>query len=178
MKRVVTLLLAVVALAAVGAGSASAAAPLTLGTGWTKFYWDATGETDPAGGYQVTSADVFTIKMTDSYVVGDAFDLYDGGSLVLSTPSVPKTGVDVIDDDADAAYASPLYSHGYVTLLPGTHNLTINIRERALDGTGAVISGGGAFIRADAGTIPEPHSLLLLGMGLAGGALALRRRSA
>ncbi|HVP39396.1 MAG TPA: PEP-CTERM sorting domain-containing protein [Candidatus Saccharimonadales bacterium] len=176
MKRVATILLAVAALTALGTAGASAV-PLTLGSGWQPFLWNTDGVYDPADGFQVTAPDLFTIKLTDAFVVGDAFDLYDGASLILSTPSVPKTAAS-FTADPDVAWSMPDYSHGWVTLGAGSHNLSILIRERALDVTGAPWPTGEGYIRADAGTIPEPRPVLLLGLGLAAAGLMLRRRSA
>jgi hypothetical protein len=143
---------------------------LGIGAGWTQFFWSGDVIT-PADGFSFTSLGPVTVKVTDAFNVGDAFDIFDNAAPSFSTPSVLNTGA-LLTDDPDVAYAGTDYSHAAFTFGAGSHVLTLAIREHA---TG--FNSGGAFLRADAAT-PEPGSLLLLGMGLAAGVLALKRRSA
>jgi len=109
--------------------------------------------------------------VTDAFLHGAAFDVYEGGNLILSTPSVTVDNVSTcgpgsgFESDPNCAYADPLYSHGSVLLSAGLHTIDIFAR---ISGYG----GGEGFVQAT--SVPEPTTLALLASGL--GALLLRRR--
>jgi hypothetical protein len=168
LPRIALLAVTLLALSAV----ACSASPVSLGigTGWQRFSWVENLVT-PADGFSFSNVNPVTVRVTDAFNVGDAFNIFDNGNPAFATPSVTNTGLD-LTSDPDVAFAGTDYSHAAFTFGGGSHVLTIGIRDHALG-----FSNGGAFLRADAAT-PEPGSLLLLGMGLAAGALALKRRSA
>jgi hypothetical protein len=130
------------------AASPAAAAPVTVGAGWTSFSWVAT---EPTGPFEFSSARPVVLQVTDAFCRGDRFELRDGGTVVGTTPSVPVFGCTDPNQVTDpvVAFQDPSYSHGRFVLGAGAHSITI--REI----TGA-LGGGAGFLRVD--TLPLPTS--------------------
>jgi hypothetical protein len=125
-----------------------------------------------------------TLDVTDLFVVTDEFEVYDFGTLVLTTPSLPDWDTYAANPftdppftaDPDVAWTRAAFSKGSITFDPGAHSITI--RDIKIPVTSI---GGGPFpdgTVAFRGNIPEPGSLVLLGLGVLGvGGLVYRRRS-
>jgi hypothetical protein len=100
-------------------------------------------------------------RITDAFLRGDSFEVYDGGILKLTTPSVAQN-VSCGSDPA-ICYGLADVSWGLFTLGSGSHSLTIKTAASPYTG------GGAAFFRiARIISTPEPLSLMLLGLGLLG----------
>jgi PEP-CTERM motif len=104
------------------------------------------------------------ITVTDAALSGSAFDVFDFGVLIGSTPTVPFAGTNCGGDPVPCS-TDPNVSHGVFSLAPGAHSITIIERGGF---------GGAAYFRVD-DTIPEPTTLLLLASGL-GGAISVAGR--
>jgi hypothetical protein len=102
---------------------------------------------------------VFTI--TDGFLAGDFFDVFDFGLLIGSTPLVPLLGGCGLDPRV--CVLDPAMSHASFLFAAGTHSVTIVAHA-------AQILGEGFFI---ATTVPEPTSAALVALGTA---WLLRRR--
>ncbi|MEN6423939.1 MAG: hypothetical protein ABFE13_01145 [Phycisphaerales bacterium] len=171
MKRLSTLGLAVALLAVLGT-AAQADQTITIGGGWTDFSWYAApGAWDYEGAFTYSATSWTSLKVTDCFVDGDQFEVYDNG-LLIGTTSIPADDADWIGD-YDAAYLSEKWSSGEFCLAPGDHSITLYTIE-----TAEGFSTGAGALRADrcAGpTVPAPAGILLgtLGTGLVGW---LRRR--
>jgi hypothetical protein len=86
------------------------------------------------------------------------------GSLTSLLSSTPLGGYHV--DDPDSAWLDPAFSRLAIGLGVGSHSIDIFAYD-------SPYGSGGAFASA-VSTVPEPGTLMLLGMGAAG--LLLRRR--
>jgi len=124
----------------------------------------------PAPPWTFTSVSPEILNVTDAFLSGDAFDVYDNGVNILSTPSAAATGHSC-GDNPDTCFADPLMSHGSVGLAAGGHSLSIILREA--QGT----PGDGYFQTALLSAVPEPGSVMLLGTGLLPALVVLRRRN-
>ncbi|MDE3091221.1 MAG: hypothetical protein KGJ80_17775 [Chloroflexota bacterium] len=158
-----------VALAGGGNGGPSGARPpITVGGGWVPFSWSHCGQpVDDQGAFTFTSSGVAALKVTDAFIDGDRFRVYDGGTAIGDT-SVPVDDGATIGSNADGAFASTKWSHGTFLLAPGSHSITIQTIAYA---TG--FCSGGAYLRADPGPalpseVPEADTLLLMGGGVGG----------
>jgi len=92
----------------------------------------------PAGGA--------TITVTDAFLRGDQFEVFDGGTSIGTTSAPATTGA--CGDDPDPCLADPQVSHGSFNVGPGPHSIKIVARASPF-GTGA------AYFRID----PAPAKL-------------------
>jgi hypothetical protein len=145
------------------------ASPLILDGGWQEFSWTGPGYIDsPADGFQITSLVPFDVKITDSYIAGDCFDMKVNNISMLQTPLVANTGI-FLAIDAASAFSNPAYSSGSCLLDPGTYQIDICLTQHALGS-----ESGGGFIQASS-AVPIPAAIWLLGSGLLG-LVGVRRR--
>ncbi len=136
------------------------------------------------GSWSWDSPNPVEFTITDWAVVTDVFEVYDNGSLVLTTPSLSDWDVLGLADpftspphtfDPDVALADGRFSSAVYVFAPGSHTITvrdIHIPFTTAGGNTPFIDGTVAF---KAVVIPAPGAILLgsIGVGLVGW---LRRR--
>jgi PEP-CTERM motif-containing protein len=116
-----------------------------------------------------TSATPVHVTLTDAFLTGDTFTLFDNNVNLGTTPSVP-TGANTGAQDVtnpDVTSASPQWSHAVFTLPAGSHSLTIQSANSPF-GAGAAFFEVTPFVGA---AVPEPSTFALFalgGLGLAG----------
>ena len=161
-----------------GLGPAADDPPIGINAGWYGFCFGGAGSAITAGcqnsGVGVisntitfTTAGPVDFNITDAFNAGDSFDVYVGGVLMMSTPSVPSSSCS--DSDPNLAFANPCYSHGSLLLGPGSYNIDVFVRD-------SPFGSGGAYLEVVTADTPEPGSLALLGSGLIGLAGSIRRK--
>ena len=161
------------------AGTASATVIVAPNSAWYRFQFQAVGSFATGGPanlpivqapgappWTFNLASATTLSVTDAFLSGDIFDIFDFGGLILST-SVVGTGGDC-GSLPDPCFADPLISSGTVGLPPGAHSLTIQV-------TTSPFGGGAGYFRV-ATTVPEPVTLTLFAVGLVGMGFMMRRR--
>ena len=168
MKKALLLASAVVAL---GAASTANAAAIIVGGGWATVGFGAAGSSLNIGGdnmFTFTLPSPGKLRITDAFLIGDIFRLTING-VVLGPTSAPGAGANV-GGDYDAAFASGYYSAGEYDLLAG--NFTVTGRA-----TVSPFNSGDGALRVDLAAIPEPGTwaLMIIGFGLAGGAMRRSR---
>jgi hypothetical protein len=165
-KLAFTLLLAAILLA--GALSADT---LTPGSWQTFSFGLATSQAVPS--YDLTVASSALLRVVDCCVIGDQFAIYINAAHAFDTsPIVNNDGDESGALDGDTAWAHPDLSKGSILLGPGVYQIDEWVIRNALGNT-----SGGAFIRADATTVPEPGTFGLLSLALGGlMAMLVRRR--
>jgi hypothetical protein len=110
-----------------------------------------------------------TLSVTDSFLAGDRFEIFDFGvSIGFTSPFVAGTDC---SDDPVPCLADPGISHGVFALASGAHSISIVLAEGGPGGSGYLLleDGGGPT------AVPEPATLVLLTTG-AGMAYYRRRR--
>lgn len=156
--------------------SGTQSATLLTGTSWVI--------TAPNGGY---------ITMTDGESSGDQFQLTDNGSLMTSTgttplggqigltsglTSAPTAGVNTAAENIGSALGNAAYSSGTFLLAAGDNTISATL----FAATANASAGDANFIvelnSAPVTDAPEPASIALIGVGVAGVAAARRRRAA
>ena len=108
-----------------------------------------------------TAESLAEMTVTDAFLAGDSFDVFDFGALMGSTPSVATGGADC-GLNPSICFSAPGISHASFVLPAGAHSITVGVHEAQILGEG--------FFRLD--TVPEPSTfgvtaLLLLTILLA-----------
>lgn len=170
MRRLVMCML--LSLALVSSASATAI-PMPLDGSWVILdeYMAPGGFFANTYTWDVPSSIRFTI--TDLYVATDRFEVYDNGTLVLTTSDVPDwnalPGVTSpfqsppFTDNPDVALASGYFSSGTMTFGPGAHAITIRDIHIPLSSIGGAPFGDGTV--AFKAVVPAPGAFLLVGLG-------------
>jgi hypothetical protein len=174
------------AVAALALASGLAAAPIgaqagaiTVNAGWYGFCFGGSGSAASAGCQnagigEAANATTFTatgpvlFQITDAFRAGDTFDVWVDGLYQFTTNAVAQTAEGT--GDPDLAFADATFSRGQILLGAGFH--TIDVFANA-----SPFSGGGAYLQV-IGAVPEPGTLALFGIALAGLALRVRRNNA
>jgi len=113
---------------------------VAVNSGWQSFSWsNAPGAFNSEGAFTFSSTTPTTLKVTDSFIDGDRFDVFDNGKLV-GTTSVPANDHRDIRGKPNVAFKSPFFSHGTFTLPAGSHSLAFETIAIAIGFT-----DGGAF---------------------------------
>ena len=157
-------------LAATLLAGALSAGPLPMGS-WQIFsFGEAPSLADPS--YELTVASSALLRVVDCCIIGDQFAIYiDSLHAFDTSPIVNNDGGESGAYDGDTAWAHPDLSKGSILLGPGVYQIDEWVIRNAFDTT-----SGGAFIRADATTVPEPGTFGLLSLALGGLATMLVRR--
>jgi hypothetical protein len=136
---------------------------LPVDGGWQAFNWDkGVGSSDKEGAFTFTAFGQVTLKVTDAYVPGDQFAVFDFGHSI-GTTTLPNAG-GPWTPNPDVAYGSIYFSWGAFLLGAGPHSITlqtINIAPGYSAGTG--------YLRADSNAVvaslPEPATAVLAAVG-------------
>ncbi len=90
-----------------------------------------------------------TLTVTDAFIYGDVFEVFDFGVSIGTTSTVPTTNGSC-GDNPDVCLADPLASHGVFQLKAGPHEITIKVVT-----TPYVL--GAAYFRVDPGELKPDH---------------------
>lgn len=182
MSRILLVLTAAAALVATAATRAETVTVTPDGTWYTFDVDELAFDSLEWSSYDDFSPLEFTFSTTDDVVLtvvdagayaGDVFSVYDNGSLLGQTSTVPNADLG-IGLNFDAALASGDYSFATFLLAAGAHVITGELFASFSDQGGPLNATVGAL---SAQVVPLPASLLLLlgGSGLLG--LFARRRA-
>jgi hypothetical protein len=145
---------------------------------WNPFEWVAgPGAWQSDSPFVLSSDGPLILDVTDAFAPGDRFEIWVNGTTLVGTTSQVNTPANYIADP-NAAFAHPGFSSGTFTLPPGTHSITFKVIQIA-DGA----PNGAGFWRVamssqtiDLSEVPEPGTMTMAALGLAGMAYGGYRR--
>ncbi|HEX5354716.1 MAG TPA: PEP-CTERM sorting domain-containing protein [Aquabacterium sp.] len=134
--------------------------------------------------FTIDAGQVGQFTVVDASMAGDAFDVYNNGSLLGATSVVPLQQYGATPDvgyDYDAALLDSAFSHRVFTLAAGTYSIT-GVQTQSLmldDGNGHLVplNFGAGAVKLSVSAVPEPSSLALLLAALGVTWLVSRRNS-
>ncbi len=127
-----TLLVIISVFAVIGLNAAAFATDLPGTTAWTGFGWSGTPPVQVIQNpFTFTAPAGCLLKVTDAYLDGDQFDVYDDTTL-LGTTSVPVDDGSQCGSNADACFLDPKWSHATFVLGPGFHSINITVIGEAV----------------------------------------------
>ena len=165
MKRILIFAVMLLFSVAVALPAAAGSIDSYINGPWLKFFFDGLGSDaygcSYCGGQSEGSNRVFldpapwslnlaapaVLTITDIFLRGDNFNLYDFNSLILTTP--PVASGSNCGPDPESCYGAAGVSYGTIDLAAGPHSLTIRV-EDSPNGQGA------AYLRVDRVSTPEP----------------------
>ena len=136
--------------------------------------------------WTVSLGDQAFLIIQDAFVSGDQFRVFDN-DLFIGDTSVPGalTGACVLGDpssdntDPDLCFTNNNYSQGIFDLLPGDHSFTIQAIASPFQGGEAYLCVSSSRTSCSPVSapepVPEPMSIILLGIGLAGAFMWVQR---
>jgi hypothetical protein len=134
---------------------------ITVGAMWydtpnvpPAFSWSSVPGWSNNDPFTYSSEGVTSLYVTDAYVPGDVFEVYDNEKLVGTTSAV--SGASAILTDPVAAYQNPAYSHACFNIPEGRHAIDI----KTIVGATGYSSGAGYLMVQDGpcpGTTPAPE---------------------
>lgn len=120
----------------------------------------------PAGPWTFSLASAGQLFVTDGFLSGDRFEIFNFGTS-LGLTSAPTRGSDC-GADLTCALNDPNFSSGSFMLAAGSYSITGIVTDSPFGG-----GAGGFIVRSN---VPEPSTVALLGLVLTGLALSRRRR--
>jgi hypothetical protein len=116
----------------------------------------------------VVAANSATLIVTDAFLYGDSFDVYDGGVKIFSTPTVAYTGTGCMSNPV-VCLADPNSSHASFVLGSGLQPITITPNEIG-------DAGAAYFELVETIPTPEPPELAPMLLTAVGGLFVYARR--
>lgn len=161
-----------------GPAPSQPAVPVPIGGPWQEFQFGATGTfavactscVPSSGGNSVfagpppwTFAGDARLTVTDAFLIGDEFQVFDNAVSIGSTPVVANVGS--CGDDPVPCSVNPLVSHRVFDLGGGAHSLTIKLAD-------SPFNSGAAYFRLDPPPVEVddfPNSVGVIALGLPDG---------
>ncbi len=160
MKKKINLIIASLALVFLGLSSSVSAGPISVGGGWTVFNFGDVGSSFSDEPYTFSLVGDGVLKVTDGFADGDSFDVYDSVLGLLFSTSAPTDDGSNTGNNYDLAFADAKWSSGSIALSAGSYSITGITTSSPYGG------GDGALQVVSA--VPNPATLALFGLGLAG----------
>lgn len=146
------------AMVALGLSSVTAhATAITVDSGWVPFSFGAVGSGASGQPFTFSSAGTTTLTVTDAFLSGDRFEVFNFASSLGLTSAPTSSGVDIFSNP-DGALLDPQWSSGSWVLGAGSYSITITT-------VASPFGGGGAYLRVDSGgTVPDGSSTFVLAL--------------
>lgn len=125
------------------AGSCGSKVNVLIDAGWYSFSYGSANA--PAlRSFRIENRQIVQLTITSCFCPGNGFSLFDNGIPVLMTDNqnIKAACAPPVTSNPNDCQQDPLFSHGNVLLLTGSHNITIVA-------TKSPYGGGTAFIRVD-----------------------------